>query len=208
VSKPHKEAADAQTAKPDRSEVLSFASFLFANVVDWYKNADAKAQIILTLDGALVTFLTTSVFRKPTELAEVTQKLTSVTWLLLISMCLCLVGSIVSALMCLWSRVFLGSKRDIVLGRERRRIKEGVRPYSPSVMLFFKTISWLDHDTFQEQVGTTDIPFQVKALASQTYLLSKRVYRKHVLVNAGFVLAGASLIFFLASGVSYLANVK
>ena len=83
-----------------------------------------------------------------------------------------------------------------------------MRPYSPSVMLFFKTISWLDHDTFQEQVGTTDIPFQVKALASQTYLLSKRVYRKHVLVNAGFVLAGASLIFFLASGVSYLANVK
>ncbi|MBC7933294.1 MAG: hypothetical protein H7Z38_22245, partial [Rubrivivax sp.] len=76
------------------------------------------------------------------------------------------------------------------------------------VMLFFKTISWLEHDKFQEQSASVDQEFEIKALASQSYLLSKRVYVKHLLVNAGFVLSGASLIFFLASGISYLVGFR
>jgi len=193
---------------PDLASAMNYATMVFSNVVDWYKSADAKAQIILSLDGALVAFLTSSIFKSPAELSAITHNLTRATWLLLCAMCLCLAGSIVSALMCLWSRVFIGIKRDSILGREQEKIRAGARRYSPNVMLFFKTITWLDHDAFQEQLGTTDTAFQIKALASQTYLLSKRVYVKHVWVNAGFVLAGASLIFFLASGVSYLAGVK
>lgn len=193
---------------PDLASALNYSTLLFANVVDWYKNADAKAQIILTLDGALVAFLTTSIFKSPIELSLITHSLTRGTWLLLTAMCCCLAGSIVSALICLWSRVFLGIKRDSILGRERAKIKAGAKVYSPNVMLFFKTISWLDHDAFQEQLGTMDTAFQIKALASQAYLLSKRIYVKHVWVNAGFVLAGASLILFLASGVSYLTALK
>ena len=50
--------------------------------------------------------------------------------------------------------------------------------------------------------------FEIKALASQSYLLSKRVYVKHLLINSGFVLSGASLIFFLASGISYLVGFR
>jgi hypothetical protein len=123
-------------------------------------------------------------------------------------MCLCLVGSILSALACLWSRIFLGFRRDSPLGRERTRIQQGATPYSPNVMLFFKTICWLDHDEYQKEVGATDPAFHIKAFASQTYLLSERVYVKHVLINIGFLLAGASLILFLASGASYLIEVK
>jgi hypothetical protein len=192
----------------DLTSALNYSHFLFANVVDWYKNADSKAQIILTLDGAVVAFLTTSIFKKPTDLAEITHSITQRTWLLLIAMCLCLVGSIISALMCLWSRIFLGIKRDSVLGRERERIRAGVKLYSPNIMLFFKTICWLDHNSFQDQLGNTDTAFHIRAMASQVYLLSKRVYVKHALVNSGFVLGGASLIFFLASGVSYLVGLK
>lgn len=193
---------------PDLASVLNYSNLVFAGVLDWYKNADAKAQIILSLDGALVAFLTSSIFKSPAELSAITHSLTRGTWFLLFAMCLCLVGSIVSALICLWSRVFLGIKKDSILGREREKIRAGAKAYSPNVMLFFKTISWLDHDTFQEQLEATDTAFHIKALASQIYLLSKRVYVKHIWVNAGFVLAGASLIFFLASGVSYLAAVK
>ena len=195
-------------SEPDLGSAMNYSTMVFSNVVDWYKSADAKAQIILSLDGALVAFLTSSIFKSPAELSTITHSLTRGTWLLLLAMCLCLTGSIVSALICLWSRVFLGIKQDSMLGRERERIRAGAKTYSPNVMLFFKTISWLDHDTFQQQLGTTDTAFHIKALASQTYLLSKRVYVKHVWVNAGFVLAGASLIFFLASGMIYLAGVK
>ena len=197
-----------QESNPDLSPTLDYSRFALTNVIDWYRNADSKAQIILSLDGALVAFLTSSVFKKPADVTSITQSFTSHTWFLLIAMCLCLVGSIICALMCLWSRIFLGIRRGSILSHERDKIKEGAKQYSPNVMLFFKTICWLDHDKFQEQIGATDRAFHIKAFASQAYLLSKRVYIKHVLVNAGFILAGASLIFFLASGVSYLAEVK
>ena len=180
----------------DKSVALAYSNLLLANVVDWYKNADFKAQIILTLDGALVAFLTTSIFKKPDELTAITHNLTTSTQVLLIAMCACLVGSIISAIMCLWSRVFLGIKRDSILGQERMRIRNVEMSYSPNVMLYFKTISWLDHDRFQQQLQTVDPAFQIKALGSQAYLLSKRVYRKHVWVNAGFVLAGTGLVLF------------
>jgi hypothetical protein len=193
---------------PDLTPALNYSNLVFANVVDWYKSADAKAQIILTLDGALVAFLTTSIFKAPSEVSFIIHSFTYPTRLLLIVMCLCLVGSIISALMCLWSRINVAAKRDSVLGREKERIDAGVKHYSPSVTLFFKTISWLDHDKFQEQLLTTDAAFHIRAMASQAYLLSRRIYVKHKWVNAGFILAGTSLILFLASGVSYLVGLK
>jgi hypothetical protein len=202
----HKADDRVRETEVDQSIALAYSNLLFANVLDWYRNADSKAQIILTLDGALVAFLTTSIFKRPAELSDIIHNLNLRTWLLLMAMCACLVGSIISALMCLWSRVFLGIRRDSVLGQEQKKIRDGAKLYSPNVMLFFKTICWLDHDRFQRQPETTDASFHIKALGSQAYLLSKRVYRKHVLVNAGFVLAGASLILFLASGVSYLVH--
>ena len=194
-------------SNPELTDALDYARRVFDKVLDWYKNADSKAQIILTLDGIFLTFLTSSVLRNPNEISSVISRFKFDTWLFLALMCLCLVGSIVSALMCLWSRVFLHAQQDSVLIRAKEELKTSER-YSPNVMLFFKTISWLDHDEFQEQLGTVDKEFEIKALASQISLLSKRVYRKHLLINCGFVLAGASLIFFLAVGISYLARFK
>ena len=189
------------------SPSLDYARRLFERIIDWYKTADSKAQIILTLDGAFLTFLTTSVFKNPDELSRIIQRFNFSTWLFLVLMCVCLMVSIISALMCLWSRVWLFSKRDAVLVSEKKRIKNAEK-YSPNVMLFFKTISWLDHDKFQSQLGDVDQEFEIKALASQSYLLAGRVNTKHLLVNLGFVLSGASLIFFLAGGMSYLASFR
>jgi hypothetical protein len=194
-------------SKPDLSDALDYSRLVFEKVIDWYKNADSKAQIILTVDGVFLTFLTTSIFKDPDELSKITQRFTTYTWIFLIAMCVCLIGSILSALMCLWSRILLSSKRDSVLMREKKSIGEAGK-YSPSVMLFFMTISWLDHDKFQSELAQVNEEFEIKALASQSYLLSKRVYVKHVLINSGFVLSGASLIFFLASGISYFAGFR
>jgi hypothetical protein len=189
------------------SASLDYTRRLFERIIDWYKTADSKAQIILTLDGVFLTFLTTSVFKNPDELSRIIQRFNFFTWLFLALMCVCLIVSIISALMCLWSRVWLFSKRDAVLVNEKKRLKDA-KKYSPNVMLFFKTISWLDHDKFQSQLADVNEEFEIKALASQSYLLSKRVTAKHLLVNLGFILSGASLIFFLAGGMSYLASFR
>jgi hypothetical protein len=189
------------------SDALDYSRLLLERVIDWYKNADSKAQIILTINGAFLTFLTTSIFKNPEELSKIIQRFTVCTWIFLMLMCVCLVGSIISALMCLWSRVFLFNKRDEILVREKKKIKDAER-YSPNVMLFFETISWLNHDKFQSQLSGVDKEFEIKALASQCYLLSKRVYIKHWLINFGFALSGGGLIFFLASGITYLTSFR
>ena len=167
---------------PQLSDALDYSRRLYERVIDWYKNADSKAQIILTLNGAFLTFLSSSIFKDPDELSKITQRFNAYTWVFLTLMCVCLVGSIISALMCLWSRVFFSAERDKVLILEKEKI-EGAERYSPNVMLFFRTITWLDHEKFQNQLVRVDKEFEIKAIASQSYLLSKRVYVKHLLVN-------------------------
>lgn len=189
------------------SDAVDYSRRLLELVINWYNNADSKAQIILTLDGAFLTFLTSSILGNPDNVGKIIGRFGPDTWLLLMLMCLCLVGSIVGALMCLLSRIFLLPKRDSVLRRERARVKTA-KKYSPNVMLFFQSVSWLDHDKFQEQLKTVDKEFEVEALASQIHHLSKRVNTKHKAVNYGFVFAGATLVFFLAVGISYVARFK
>ena len=189
------------------SDAVDYSRRLLALVINWYNNADSKAQVILTLDGAFLTFLTGSILGSPDDLGKIIGRFGPDTWLFLVLMCLCLVGSIISALMCLLSYIFLLPKRDSVLIRERARVKTAQK-YSPNVMLFFQSITWLDHDKFQAQLKTVDKEFEVEALGSQIYHLSKRVTTKHKAVNYGFVFAGATLVFFLAVGISYVARFK
>jgi len=186
---------------------LDYSRRLYERVIDWYKNADSKAQIILTLNGVFVAFLTSSIFKNPDELLKLTNRFSTFTWLFLSLMCACLVGSIVCALMCLWSRVAFSAGRDEMILSELDKLKE-TGEYSPHLMLFFKTITMLDPEKFQTQLTKIDTEFEIKALASQIYLLSKRVYAKHLLVNYGFASVGGALIFFLLGGVSYLANLR
>ncbi|HVE58767.1 MAG TPA: Pycsar system effector family protein [Pyrinomonadaceae bacterium] len=186
---------------------LEYSRRLYERVIDWYKNADSKAQIILTLNGAFVAFLTSSIFKNPDELLKLTNKFSAFTWLFLSLMCVCLVGSIVCALMCLWSRIAFSAERDEMILSQIENLKE-TGEYSPNLMLFFKTIAMLDAEKFQTQLTKIDPEFEIKALASQIYLLSKRVYAKHLLVNYGFASVGGALIFFLLGGISYLANLR
>jgi hypothetical protein len=186
---------------------LDYSRRLYEMIIDWYKNADSKAQIILTLNGAFVAFLTSSIFKNPDELLKLTNKFSGFTWLFLSLMCVCLVGSIVCALTCLWSRIAFSAERDEMILSEIENLKEAGE-YSPNLMLFFKTIAMLDAEKFQTQLTKIDTEFEIKALASQIYLLSKRVYAKHLLVNYGFASVGGALIFFLLGGISYLANLR
>lgn len=187
------------------SDAVDYSRRAFELVISWYNNADSKAQVILTLDGAFLTFLMSSIFASPDDLAKIIGRFGPDTWLFLILMGASLVASIVSALMCLLSRTFLLAGRDNVLREERARVKTA-KTYSPNVMLFFQSISWLDHDKFQAQLKTVDKEFEVEALASQIYHLSKRVTIKHKAVNYGFTFAGVTLLFFLAAGISYVAR--
>src|SRR6185295_15124320 len=101
-----KEKDEKQSGDAPLADQLAYARRVFDNIVVWYNNADTKAQIILSLNGAFLAFLTSSIFTKKDELNTVLNEFTPATWGFLISMCIALLGSMICALRCLLSRLY------------------------------------------------------------------------------------------------------
>ena len=176
---------------------LEFSRNLYERTIDWYKNADSKAQIILTLNGALISFLAASIFKNPDELFKIIRKFNGFTWFCLFAMGVCIAGSVTFAIKCLWSRISTSVEGDAE-SKDRSIIDE---------MAFFGTIRRLKLDDFRNQLPQMNENAEIKALGTQIYLLSRNVNEKHLAVNLSFVLIGGALIFFLLGGISYLLSV-
>ncbi len=191
------------------TEGLDYARRLYVLILDWYKSADQKAQVLLTLDGVFLAFITGSVFVKQDDLVGMLERFTTYTWLFLAAMCLSLLASVASALACLWSRMhLLPSTREKTL-RDLEARSTGDKDawtfiYPPQVMGFFQHIGWLEEDRFRRSLERVDQGFELRVLANQISTVSRNVTKKHLRVDVGFLCAGSSLVFFLASGVSYL----
>ena len=86
---------------------IEYARSLYDDVVYWYKNADTKAQILLTLMGVFVGFLTSSIIVGATDLNEITDciDMNHDIWIVLSIMTATVTLSVLSALACLWSRI-------------------------------------------------------------------------------------------------------
>jgi hypothetical protein len=174
--------------------------------MDWYKNADTKAEIILSLDGIFLAFVTSSIFMKRADLSELLVGFTVWTWLFFSLMCIALAGSILCAIACLWSRIPL-TKR----GREQYLASQNIQldqldTYPPEATFFFQKISWLKSDLYQSLLLSANKRFEIEALGPDIHTLAGNVVKKHRLVDVGFLLTGFSLLLFLATGVSYLVS--
>lgn len=86
--------------------------------------------MLLTLDGAFVAFLTATVFKRPQDLKPILDRFGTDTWIFMTLMSLALVGSISSALWCLWSRIALLAD----IGRWFNRIGPSTDQSSPTVV--------------------------------------------------------------------------
>ncbi len=177
----------------EESGSLEYARRLFSNILDWYKNADTKAQVVLTFDGVFLSFLTSLVFLKKEELRDILSVFGSETWIALVLMALSLIVSIISALMCMKSRLAFP---DI----------DKKKPYKPEVMWFFGSIAFLEENAFQERIKTMVKEDEITVLSSQIYKVSKNVLRKHQWANRGFLGTGLSLLFFIIVDASFLTR--
>jgi len=191
----------------EKSPALEYSRRVFDGILEWYKNADSKAQIILTIDGAFLTFLTSSIFMKQGNLSTILSNFGVETWLLLALMCLALAGSILSSILCLWSRIYSKDKLDEILRSGGVDIERS-ETYKPQFMLFFQFISRLNAEQMAEKLAAVDERYEIEALAHETRILSKNVMKKHSWVNRGFALAGLSLLLFLSVGISYVVRVN
>ena len=118
-----------------------------------------------------------------------------------------LAGSIICAVLCLWSRISLSTERAKEQYFAERKIQvDDLETYVPEATFFFQKISWLDPDLYQKLLLSADKEVEIRALAADAHVLSRNVQRKHQWVDFGFSLGGASLLFFLALGISYLVT--
>jgi hypothetical protein len=124
------------------------------------------------------------------------------TWALLIAMCICLVGAILSALKSLRSQLDdLGSDEFLAENGVR---KDAWETYGPETMWFFQHIARLDRTQFRKRIAGMDKSFEFHAVSANLPILCQNVVRKHAWVNRGFVFTAAALIFFLLAGMSYI----
>jgi hypothetical protein len=190
----------------EKSPALEYSRRVFDGVLDWYKNADSKAQVILTIDGAFLAFLTSSIFMEQNNLSKILCRFGLETWLLLALMCATLAGSILSAIFCLWSRVYGRDTLDDILSRGGLEVNKP-ETYKPQFMFFFQFLSRLQPEQMAEKLYAVNEKYEIEALAYQTKNLSENVMNKHHWVNRGFVLAALSLLLFLGGGVSYVVRI-
>lgn len=182
---------------------LEYARRLYDDVLGWYQNADAKAQVILAIDGAFLAFLTSAMFTKPEDIKSIVRCFTGTTWGLLSLMVIFLLASVASALFCLWSRVYSPkSLAQFIQGAQR--VRSDPTTYSPRVLWFFQVVAELDDEKFLAALRSVDEAYETEALSSQIKILSENVRSKHTAVNIGFVLTAATLVVFFLAGVTYL----
>ena len=62
---------------------VEYSRRLYDDVLGWYRSADAKAQVVMGLDGAFLAFIAAGAFRKPEELASLFATFQPLTWRLL-----------------------------------------------------------------------------------------------------------------------------
>jgi hypothetical protein len=222
---------DGQVAPegPHSTANLDYLRAVHEGVLDWYRIADSKAQLILTLNGVLVAFASSSILAGK-----------DATWhgwyrILPWSTALALALAIFFAVDALHS--FLGeadlrpAEADALAGDVRAHPQYGwwfghlatlsrtraearsmgvqssllsLVPGNPSRVVWrWLKLRPVSTGSFQEALGnallTFDSESERRALSSQIIILSQNVLSKHRSVNRGWVSSGIGLLLLLAS---------
>ena len=185
---------------------LDYARAVYGSVLGWYESADRKAQLILTIDGVFLSFLTGTLLSSPDDVAALVDGFGPETWTLLALMGVALLGSLGAALLCVISRLHTPDELHARLAAAGVRLDDG-STYPPSAMWFFQLLAELDPVQAERRLLTVDAEFATRAVANEVLQLAPRVRVKHRLVNIGFTLSVVTLVCFLAAGVSYVIRV-
>jgi hypothetical protein len=92
-----------QAADPlvERQEALIYCRAVHAGMLDWYKIADAKRQLLLTLNGVFITVLSGSLLLRPEDLSARKTQLTLIAWVFILGAAVAVGYSIFCGIMCL-----------------------------------------------------------------------------------------------------------
>jgi hypothetical protein len=193
------------TDRPPDAPGVTYLRNVYANVFEWYKIADSKSQLILTLDGVLITVATGLVLASPGQLAAQERRFGWETWMFLAVSSFALTMSVACAVRCLYSRLENASLKAL---REYDVDREDGTTYVPAISHWFGTIAKLNHQKAVNYLKTAPrtSEFEIAALASAIVALSRNVFTKHRWANRAWLLTSVSLIALFAMSASYLVR--
>lgn len=177
---------------------------MYSQLIDWYKMADTKGQLLLTLNGAFITILTGVVITTPEVLMQRKAQFGAATWVLLAAAAVSTFVSVISAVACLHSRLSnarLRQHAEVFIERG-----PGGVTYHPVTTFWFGTIAQLPREAGLQLYRSADGEFELDALSEEILLLSTNVLVKHRWVNRGWMAAGVTLLLLLAIVVSVVVE--
>lgn len=183
------EAPDMVTITDDQ---YNYLVKVYENVLGWFHNADNKAQLILTLNGLIVSIFTGQVFLGDRVATESVRTSSVLTKLLLAGAATATAAGVLAAMLCLWSR--LGESRIRHLLAQLDVDPNDPQTYQPAIAWWFGAIAQLRPKEFSSMIAASDTAFRRDALASQISILSRHVLRKYRWVNRAWALTGLSFV--------------
>jgi hypothetical protein len=189
------------------SDGIEYARRLHEDVLQWYRSAETKSQIILTLDGVFLGFLAGPLLSGGSEVTGILDSFGSDTWIFLALMALSLAFSILSAVLCLISRTYSKAELNRFFA-ELMMDPDKPETYRPQGMWFFQHVAGLNKGAFEQRLLQAEPNLEISALASQIYVLGGNVVKKHRWANRGFFFTGSTLLLFLATAVSLVLHAR
>jgi len=157
---------------------------LYENTRQWYTTAERKAQLLLTVNGAFVTIVFSTLFSRNNEVRAGAGHFGMDTRIFLAVFAVALASAIACAGLCLWSLHGKGNRELALLGIN----PDNQDTYKPAGLWYFGHIARLNPDIAVKVICGADRGFETEALAHNAVDLARKVFRKHRWVNAGWAL--------------------
>jgi hypothetical protein len=185
------------------ADTLDFVRNLYELEVGWFRVAESKAQLILTVNGIFLGVLFGTMLGKGTNVQSLVGFFGPETWVLLFISVAALTGAISCAARSLWSWHRRRALEDF------RRL--GLNPaapdtYRPEALWYFGGLGLLPVEKAAERLRHFDSAAEVVALSYNAVLLSRSLVRKYRLLNAGWALTAVNLIAFMLAGADVLVR--
>ena len=112
---------------------VAFSRGVYASTMDWYKVADSKGQLLLTLNGVYITALSSVTIASSQKLVQIHASLPLATLVLLAGAAVATAISILMAIACLYSRLSDATLNELRKSFTEQDAQGGIR-YRPAAL--------------------------------------------------------------------------
>jgi hypothetical protein len=186
---------DSVAPGAENEYVTEYARNAYAEARDWYKQAELKAHILITLDGALITALFASAVVESEKSEAIVAQMPLAALVILGTTVIALLASLVAALLAVRSTLY-----------REAELTDGAGEFpTPRTAWFFQFLTRHKPEALLAHIRA-DRQSEATALLANLPKLSENVTFKHRCVNRGLELLIAALLALLVAAALTLSS--